>query len=267
MKNEKGLTLIEVVVATAIFLMVAIQITSYIKNTKAINEDIQVEKTLYHQASAALHVLSRDIRLSYRRPYQKLEEGEDEPQFFGGDRHEESIWPTFFIGQKQKMDFTTLSHMRLYEDQKESELCRLFYELKKSDNNTGLFQLIRKKLTNIDERNKEKEIEEVLLANIKSFEIKYFDENNPQKWTSEWNSEKNESNAFPKAVQVEFELEEELPTRIKEKPSKKNVKFKTIVGLQLAQADPYSPITKSAPPEPPPPAPPGPVPPGPVGGP
>ena len=180
-KGEKGLTLIEVVVATAIFLMVAIQITSYLKNTKYINEDIRVEKTLYHQASAALHVLTRDLQLSFRRPYQKEEEDDETPQYFGSARHEESIWPTFFIGQPQKMDFTTLSHMRLYEDKKESELCRLFYELKKGD--TELFQLVRKKLTNIDERNKEKEIEEVLLDNIKSFELKYFDEDNPQKWT------------------------------------------------------------------------------------
>ena len=251
--------------ATAIFLMVAIQITSYVKNTKYINEDIRVEKTLYHQASAALHVLTRDIQLSYRRPYQKQKDDEDAPQFFGAHEREETLWPTFFIGQRQKMDFTTLSHMRLYEDQKESELCRLFYELKKSENNSELFQLVRKKLTNIDERNKEKEIEEVLLTHIKSFELKYFDENNPQKWRSDWDSEKTDANAFPKAVEITFELEEELPLRVKEKPSKKNVKFKTIVGIHLAQADPYSPITKLEPPPPEPPVPP--APPGPPGGP
>ncbi len=263
MKSEQGLTLLEVVVATAIFLMVAIQITSYVKNTKYINEDIRVEKTLYHQANAALHVLTRDIGLSYRRPYHKPEDDDDSPQYFGAHEREETIWPTFFIGQRQKMDFTTLSNMRLYEDQKESQLSRLFYELKKADKNSALFQLVRKKLTNIDERNKEKEIEEVLLTHIKSFELKYFDEKNPQKWTSEWDSEKTESNTFPKAVQIEFELEAELPTRTQEKASKKNAKFKTVVALHFAQADPYSPISRSEPPEPPPPPPPEPPPPGP----
>ncbi len=252
----KGFTLIELLLSVGILLILTTQIATYMKGTQNLIEEMKIERNLYHQTLAALHVIDRDIRLAFRRPYHKEKQDEGEPSFFA-PASQRNLWPTFLVGTDSKLDFTTLSHVRLYKDSPESELARVFYTLEKTD-------LIRKKLKYIDEDTTDKEIEELLVSNVKSFKIEYFQDDKSEPWITNWDSEttKEQFNKFPKAIQISLETEQELPHRKKGIviPTKK-VKLKTIIPLLLAQEDPGSPIVTPPPTPTPPPAPTPPTPP------
>ena len=250
--TDRGFTLLELLIAVGILLILTTQTTIYMKGIHGLVNEMKIERDLYHGAATTLHIMERDIRLAFRRPLQKSVGEEDEPTFFGTQENT-SYWPTFLVGEKTKIDFTSLSNVRLYEESKESNHNRIFYQLEGDPENEGYFRLKRQKLKYIDEETKEEQEEEIILRNIKKFELGFYDaEQSQNPWVETWDSEKNsQDNLFPKAVQITLQTEKEIALKRKDfQKTFKRVRLKTIVPIFFAQK-----AEVEQKPEPPPPAP------------
>ncbi|MBI2608371.1 MAG: prepilin-type N-terminal cleavage/methylation domain-containing protein [Deltaproteobacteria bacterium] len=259
--TDRGFTLLELLIAVGILLILTTQTTIYMKGIHGLVSEMKVERDLYHATVTTLHIMERDIRFAFRRPLEQSIDAEDEPQFFGRPE-KTTYWPTFLVGEKTKLDFTSLSNVRLYEESKESNHNRVFYKLENDPENEGYFRLKRQKLKYIDEETKEEQKEEIILKNIKKLELAYFDsQQSSHPWIESWDSEKNsEDNLFPKAVRITLETEKEISVKRKDfQKTFKKVQLKTVVPIFFAQKAEIQQKPEPAPPTPPtPPTPPGP---------
>ncbi|MBI2026625.1 MAG: prepilin-type N-terminal cleavage/methylation domain-containing protein [Deltaproteobacteria bacterium] len=204
--NDRGLTLIELVIAVGILLVLLLGITTYLRRMKTFISDIHLEGDLYHEVAASLHIMDRDFKLAYKG--KTLEASDEETtRFFSSG--EDSTWPTFFVGNASQVDFTSSSHLRLVENALESQVCRIFYKLEPEGE--GRFKLQRHKRKYLQENSKEKESFETLLSGISHFSFQYFNfRASHDPWVDTWDSESSmQGNDFPSAIKISFDIERE----------------------------------------------------------
>lgn len=100
---------------------------------------------------------------------------------------------TFFIGEDEgeadRLRFSSLSHLRLFKDAKESDQCKVSYEILASQEEGGGQNLVRREEAWLDATAEVKADPLVLVENVKSFNIEYYDLAKGE-WVKEWDTEK-----------------------------------------------------------------------------
>jgi general secretion pathway protein J len=111
--------------------------------------------------------------------------------------------PTNFIGERDRLLFTSLAHERLYTDAKESDQMVVEYSVKSSIDRQarGRRDLIRRENPIIEGAMDRGGTEDVLFEGIRSIEFAYWD-SDKKEWLSEWDTRR-------------VERKSNLPTRVK----------------------------------------------------
>jgi general secretion pathway protein J len=111
--------------------------------------------------------------------------------------------PTNFVGERDKLLFTTFSHQRLYTDVKESDqaVVEYFVETSTDREAKGRQDLKRRVNPNVDDRMDRGGTTDVLFEGVKGVEFAYWN-SEKKEWDDEWDTRRTERKAL-------------LPTRVR----------------------------------------------------
>jgi general secretion pathway protein J len=191
-RQARGFTLMEVVIAVAItaFIGAIIGVTF---NTTITNKDIiESQAERYRMLRTAMNRMVREIGAAY------ISDRYDSKRYRDAfDR------PTNFVGGRDKLLFTSLSHQRLYADAKESDQTVIEYQVKASPDPKakGRVDLVRREKAILEERMDRGGTEDTLFEGAKKIEFQYWNSERKQ-WEDEWDTRRAERKAI-------------LPTRVK----------------------------------------------------
>jgi general secretion pathway protein J len=188
----RGFTLMEVMVAVAITALMGTIVTMAFQTGFRAKEVIEGEADHYRMVRVALNRMAREIGSAYVSDRYDPKRYRD-----SNDR------PTNFVGERDRLLFTTFAHQRLYTDSKESDQAVVEYFVENSTEKgaRGRQELKRRVNPNIGERMDRGGTTDVLFEGVKKLEFEYWDSERKQ-WDDEWDTRRNERKAF-------------LPTRVR----------------------------------------------------
>ena len=190
--RARGFTLIEVITAIGITAFIGVVIGVTFSTTIANKDVIEGQAERYRMLRAAMSRMSREIGAAY------VSDRYDSRRYRDAfDR------PTNFVGTREKLMFTTLSHQRLYADAKESDQMVVEYQVKRSPDPKAKDRqdLLRREKMILEERMERGGTEDILFEGIKKLEFQYWNSERKQ-WEDEWDTRRSERRTI-------------LPTRVK----------------------------------------------------
>ena len=167
--SEAGFSLIEVMIATALLATMGGILVSMLWMTVDGQRAVRDSRDRLHAARVALNTMSRELSMS----------------FLSTHVDEEERRQTFFDGDSQQIDFTSLSHRRLALNAKESDAVEIGYKIGKDRRYPGQSVLIRRQKTPLDDSPGKGGIEDVLAVGVRKLKIEYWDAND-EDWNSDW---------------------------------------------------------------------------------
>jgi general secretion pathway protein J len=217
----RGLTLIEVMVAMVIIAIVSTLLYTGFVQTAHNKQRIENELDRYHEIRTGLDRIVRELSMAYVsaqvNPVPALQMVNT--CFVGTDS-----------GKGARIDFTSFSHLRLYRDAHESDQNELSYYIDQDPHDSDENALVRREQRRIDEDPRKGGQVEVLIENVKGFELGYL-ENLTGEWVTTWDTTQ-------AAMQPN-----RLPTQVRIKLTVPNVRgqgpdqvFGTRVSLQMTLA-------------------------------
>jgi general secretion pathway protein J len=192
MRRSHGFTLIEVITAVGITAFIGVVIGVTFNTTIANKDVIEGQAERYRMLRTALNRMTREIGAAYISDR------------FDPKRYRDAFdRPTNFIGTREKLLFTSLSHQRLYADAKESDQAVIEYSVKRSPDRKAKDRqdVIRREKVILEERMERGGSEDILFEGIKKLEFQYWNSERKQ-WEDEWDTRRTERRTV-------------LPTRVK----------------------------------------------------
>ncbi len=212
--DTRGFTLIEVMIAMAILAVMAMLIYTSLSQTISSKDDVEKRDELGHSANLVLNKMTLDLQMAF------LLTG---PEFLGSD----GKMKTAFIGKEDRVDFSSLSHVRYFKDSKESDYAEVGYFVEDDKEDPGNKLLVRRESKLIDDKPTEGGTSEAMVEGVKEFHLEYYD-SNKKEWLKSWDSTQVDvSNRLPRAVKIELKVQD--PSM--EEP----YEFSTIVDLKLLE--------------------------------
>ncbi len=199
-KRFRGFTLMEVMIAVAITALMGTLVASSFNSTFKAKELIEGEAERYRMLRTAMNRMSREIGAAFVSDRFDLKRYRDQY-----DR------PTNFIGERDRLLFTSLAHERLYTDAKESDQMVVEYSVKTSTerNARGRRDLMRRENPILDERMDRGGAEDVLFEGVQRIEFAYWD-SDKKDWVTEWDTRKVERKSFlPTRVRITLVAQDE----------------------------------------------------------
>lgn len=205
MKNrraQRGLTLLEVLVATAILSMVATMIWVSFDQTAKMRMKLTERQEHDHYARVAMARITRDLRAAFLSLHVNQEQ-----------RLASVI--TVFKGRAglggAQLDFTTFTHRRLHRGAHEGDACEVGYKLMehRGDDNLEGMDLVRRESARIDNDPEHGGVLDVLVPGVRSFEVRFFDDATDQ-WVDSWDSTQatGQPGRLPPRVRITLAVEE-----------------------------------------------------------
>ena len=190
--RRTGFTLIEVVIAIAITSFIGVVIGVSFNTTIQNKEIIEGQAEHYRMLRTAMNRMVREIGAAY------VSDRYDPKRF--RDAYDR---PSNFVGKRDTLLFTTLSHQRLYSDAKESDQMVVEYSVKTSPDQKarGRTDLVRREKVLIEERMERGGTEDSLFEGAKKIEFQYWNSERKQ-WEDEWDTRRSDRKSI-------------LPTRVK----------------------------------------------------
>ncbi|ATB46859.1 general secretion pathway protein GspJ [Corallococcus macrosporus DSM 14697] len=191
-RRTRGFTLMEVMVAVAITALMGTVVAMAFQTGLTAKETVEVDADRYRQVRVAMNRMAREIGSAY------VSDRYDATRF-----RDQNDRPTNFVGERDKLLFTTFSHQRLYTDVKESDQAIVEYFVESSEDREarGRQDLKRRVNPNIDERMDQGGHVDVLFEGVKELEFEYWD-SEKKEWDDEWDTRRTERKSI-------------LPTRVR----------------------------------------------------
>lgn len=191
-RHARGFTLMEVMVAVAITALMGTVVAMAFQTGLTAKETVETDADHYRQLRVATNRMSREIGSAYVSDRFDLKRFRDQQ-----DR------PTNFVGESDRLLFTTFAHQRLYTDVKESDQAVVEYFVEPSDDRKakGRLDLKRRTNPNVDDRMDRGGTTDVLLEGVKKLEFEYWN-SDKKEWDDEWDTRRLEQKSI-------------LPTRVR----------------------------------------------------
>lgn len=225
MKRSRGFTLLEVMVSVGILGMIMVLVWSSTSQSLRSKDRIEARDFVFHSGQVALRKLADEIAVAF------LTKTPAPPSPLPGAPT--AIAPTgfktFFIGEdggdRDSLRFTSLSHMRLVRNAKESDQVRIAYEVEPHPEERDFFNLVRREQPWLDNTTEVRGRAFTLAEKIKRFDVEYYDERKND-WSKEWDTTKVDwKDRLPMAVRATIVFadpdddEREIPLMISVMPA------------------------------------------------
>lgn len=192
MRRARGFTLMEVMVAVAITALMGTVVAMAFQTGLTAKETVETDADRYRQVRVSMNRMAREIGSAFvsdRFPRKRFRDQNDRP--------------TNFVGERDKLLFTTFAHQRLYTDVKESDQAVVEYFVEASEDREakGRLDLKRRVNPNVGERMDRGGSTDVLFEGVKGVEFEYWN-SEKKEWDDEWDTRRTELKAL-------------LPTRVR----------------------------------------------------
>ncbi len=190
--RARGFTLVEVLIAMGITAAMGIMTIGAIRQVDRAAEVARGQNERYAAARLALSRLSREISMAF------LSDNFDAKRF--RDR------PTLLVGREDELLFTTMAHVRLYRDAKESDQAVVEYVLDADPDHPGEKALFRREKPRLDDEPDRGGRRDLVADRVTSLRIQYWDAKRKD-WVREWTTRTVEhQNELPPRVRIELEV-------------------------------------------------------------
>ena len=190
-----GMTLIEVMVAMTMFAIVGSLVYGGFSQTSRAKKTLETQLNRYHELRMTMERMVRELSMAYVSTHLNLS-----PSLQG--------MRTTFIGKDSsngdRIDFTSVSHTRIYRDAKESDQNELSYFVTDAADGKGKV-LARRMQPRIDDKPQEGGRVEVMLSDVLEFELEYLDSASWE-WVKSWDAVAGVSQTNRLPVQVKIKL-------------------------------------------------------------
>jgi general secretion pathway protein J len=203
--SRQGFTLIEVIIAIAIFAGITASLFLIFRNSAMIQEAVNHRGEMTSMGRIAMTRMEREIGQAFLSSEKASRPG-------GAGDNFEDTFETLFIGEDSdpvdKLDFTTRSHRKLYRDSKECSLTEIGY-FEEIDRESHYFKLMHREEDRIDGEPTEGGEVMVLARDVKKFNLRYYDEEKNE-WLDEWDTTgPDQLNRLPRSVEVTMVITDE----------------------------------------------------------
>jgi general secretion pathway protein J len=191
-RPARGFTLMEVMIAVAITALMGTVVAMAFQTGFNAKEVVEADADRYRMLRTAMNRMVREVGSAYVSDRYDLKRFRDQ-----NDR------PSNFVGERDKLLFTTFAHQRLYTDAKESDQAVVEYFVESSNERgaNGRLDLKRRVNPNVGERMDRGGTTDVLYEGLKSIEFSYWD-SEKKDWDDEWDTRRTERKSI-------------LPTRVR----------------------------------------------------
>ncbi len=259
--NQKGFTLIEIMIAILILAFMGAMTGVSIQRSIKIKAKVEKEIDDDSQLREVVSVLTKDINLAFHwsdpleivttqigseattagkpNPFVQVDaKGQPLPTPTPNPIPLDKL--TAFVGDKDSLYLTTLGNERTIRDSQSSDQIKVGYYLKnmRSFKDKKLSQTLMRRVSNyLDGDVTKGGKESVLIENVKTFKLRYLPEDakeiTDQSWIDAWKSDEGSDDKikgkFPVAVELEMVLERDGRTS----------KIKTIIALHMPNNAPF----------------------------
>ncbi len=241
-KNERGFTLIEVLISLALLVVISMAIYQATTQTYRLRDSLIHEGDFYNGIRLAMGVIERDVTLLYS-PVLMVPTPTGTPtpvdaqdmaalmgdlgrqtKFWGPAIDKTGIRPSRFVGESEKMSFISASHVRVYKGTAETEFLKVTYQLEpdalttfdRNDPVAGARMLVRtsstRSFSDDDDRDEARKTHAILYGVLK-LSFRYYRKTKDQ-WVNRWDSDSQDfKNEYPDII--EATLEAAGPTRLR----------------------------------------------------
>jgi len=201
------MTLVEVMIALAIFSTVAIFAVTSTKTGMTIKSKVSDENDYYHTVRTMLRHMEKDISLAFHASLdtkQGLRYKQDLPLY------RNNVVFSFFKGTKDSLLFSSSTHRRMYKDTNETDTCEISYTIETDPKDPSKNNLVKRESPFIDEKIEEGGAKYVLAEGVENLRFRYLrpriGESEPN-WVDRWDSTQGEFiYMFPLAVEVSVDV-------------------------------------------------------------
>lgn len=196
--RRAGMTLIEVMVAMTMFATVGALVYGGFAQTSRAKKTLETQLDRYHELRMAMERMVRELSMAYMSTHINIS-----PSMVG--------MRTTFIGKDSgfgdRIDFTSVSHTRVYRDAKESDQNELSYFVTDAPGGGEGKVLARRMQPRPDDKPTEGGRIEVLLKDVLEFELEYLDPATWE-WVKSWDavSGVSQTNRLPAQVKIKIAI-------------------------------------------------------------
>ncbi len=190
-RSPRGFSLLEVMIAIAITAVIGAMAAGVFQQVDHAATVARQQGERYAGARLALTRLSRELSMAF------LSEHYDRARF--RDR------PTLFKGEGDQLLFTTMAHVRLVQDAKESDQAVVEY-LVERDPVSGEDALFRREKARLDDEPDRGGRKDLVATHVKALSLRYWDLKRKE-WVRQWSTRTPEKlNELPTRVRIELEV-------------------------------------------------------------
>jgi general secretion pathway protein J len=189
--HARAFTLIEVLIAMAVTATMAVMTIGSLQSLDRAQEAVRLQDERYAAARVSLARLSRELAMAF------LSDN------FDGKLRDPL---TLFVGREDEVLFTTMAHVRLYRDAKESDQSIVEYKLDSDPDHPGERALFRREKPRLDDEPDRGGSTDLVADHVTALRIQYWDPRRKE-WIREWTTRGTEHpKALPPRVRVELEM-------------------------------------------------------------
>ncbi len=196
-RGRAGMTLIEVMVAMTLFAAVGALVYGGFAQTSRAKKTLEAQLDRYHELRMAMERMVRELSMAYVSTHINIT-----PSLQG--------MRTTFVGKDSgfgdRIDFTSVSHTRVYRDAKESDQNEISYFLTDAPDGHGKV-LARRMQSRPDDKPEQGGRVEVLLTDVVEFELEYLD-SATWEWVESWDAMAgvSQTNRLPTQVKIRITI-------------------------------------------------------------
>ncbi|MDO8461735.1 MAG: type II secretion system protein GspJ [Deltaproteobacteria bacterium] len=203
LKNEKGFTLIEVMVSIAILALISIIVWQASGSNMRAKERSEKRDEVFQGVALVMDRMTEELISAYI--YSPMAEQN------GKSPSGEILSKTTFVGKnggdQDELSFVSFSHVRYVKDIKESDQEEITYHLEPSKENPGEFALMKRVSSPPDADSTIGGKGYPILDRVKGLSFRYYDSKR-QEWFDEWDSAGSDTpNKIPRAVEMTLTVE------------------------------------------------------------
>jgi general secretion pathway protein J len=191
-RSQRAFTLLEVMVAVAVFAMISAMVWMSITQTFKTIDIVQAPQDTYRQARQITSRVPAELAGAYL-PFNLSPTANVKYEFVGEDE-----------GDTDRVRFDSIVHTKLYADANESDQSEIEYYCE--SNQKGTYNLYRREDAVLDDRPDEGGVTLLMAEDVKEFELSYYDAQRDE-WVEEWDTTRtDQSNRLPYAVRLKLTL-------------------------------------------------------------
>lgn len=198
-RGRPGVTLLEVLVSSAILAMMAVMLYTAFEHTGRMRERLGGRQERDHLARVAMAKISRDIRSAFLSAHVNINTSLVARQ-------------TAFVGRDEspgdRVDMTTFTHRRLVRNAHEGDACEVGYRVEsRRDGDRTIYDLLRRESPRIDNDPLRGGTVDVLVPDVIAFDLRYYDTATDQ-WIDSWDTTQATAQAgrLPSRVRIRLVL-------------------------------------------------------------